>query len=266
MRAPALALVVSTVVSIGAPQSPAIAADAIGVITAAIGTPTASGPGGDRKLAAGAPVYEDDKIAVRTGNAQITLDDGTRLVVGPGSTLVVDRFLMKGGNSAQKVSIKALRGTFRFITGRSAKGAYSIQTANATIGIRGTGFDFWSRAQTGVAVLDGSVRLCRNDNCVDLREGCEVGRASSNETSKLSGRVKGTAISRNLPFVLNQNSLRAAFRLPIQDCRSSLSRVRNLGGKDNPNEGRPERDVRGGDGGDGGDGQDGQSEGRDESL
>ena len=58
MRAPALALVVSTVVSIGATQSPAIAADAIGVITAAIGTPTASGPGGDRKLAAGAPVYE----------------------------------------------------------------------------------------------------------------------------------------------------------------------------------------------------------------
>jgi hypothetical protein len=242
MRAPALALVVSTVVSIGATQSPAIAADAIGVITAAIGTPTASGPGGDRKLAAGAPVYEDDKIAVRTGNAQITLDDGTRLVVGPGSTLVVDRFLMKGGNSAQKVSIKALRGTFRFITGRSAKGAYSIQTANATIGIRGTGFDFWSRAQTGVAVLDGSVKLCRNDNCVDLREGCEVGRASSNETSKLSGRVKGTAISRNLPFVLNQSSLRAAFQLPIQDCRSSLSRVRNLGGKDNPREGRPERD------------------------
>ena len=242
MRAPALAFVVSTVVSISATQSPAMAANAIGVVSAAVGTPTSSGPGGNRSLAAGAPVYEDDKIVVRSGNAQITLDDGTRLVVGPGSTLVVDRFLMKGGNSAQKVSIKALRGTFRFITGRSAKGAYSIQTANATIGIRGTGFDFWSRAQTGVAVLDGSVKLCRNDNCVDLREGCEVGRASSNDTSKLSGRVKGTAISRNLPFVLNQGSLRAAFQLPIQDCRSSLSRVRDLGGKENPREGRPERD------------------------
>ena len=64
MRAPALALVVSTVVSIGATQSPAIAADAIGVITAAIGTPTASGPGGDRKLAAGAPVYEPSGLAM----------------------------------------------------------------------------------------------------------------------------------------------------------------------------------------------------------
>ena len=242
----ALALVVSTVLSLTATQSPAIAADAIGEVTAALGTPTASGPGGDRKLAAGAPIYEDDKIVVRNGNAQITLGDGTRLVVGPGSTLVVDRFLMKGGNSAQKVSIKALRGTFRFITGRSAKSAYTIQTANATIGIRGTGFDFWSRQQTGVAVLDGSVRLCRNDNCVDLREGCEVGCASSNETSKLTGRVKGTTISRNLPYVLNQSSLRTAFRLPIQDCRSSLSRVRNLGGKGNPNEGPSENEGRGG--------------------
>ena len=174
MRSSPLALVVSAVFSITASQSLAIAANAIGEVTAALGTPTASGPSGDRKLTAGAPVYEDDKISVGSGNAQITLGDGTRLVVGPGSTLVLDRFLMTGGNSAQKISIKALRGTFRFITGRSAKEAYTIQTANATIGIRGTGFDFWSKQQTGVAVLDGSVRLCEGDNCVNLREGCEV--------------------------------------------------------------------------------------------
>ena len=169
--------------------------------------------------------YEDDKIVVRNGNAQITLDDGTRLVVGPGSTLVVDRFLMKGGNSAQKVSIKALRGTFRFITGRSAKSAYSIQTANATIGIRGTGFDFWSKQDTGVAVLDGSVRLCRNGNCVQLREGCEVGRAKNNETNKLAGRVKGTAIGNNLPYSLNQNLLRDSF--PPADPRLPFIAVAN---------------------------------------
>jgi hypothetical protein len=101
--------------------------------------------GGDRDLAAGAPVYEDDKIVVVKGNAQIILNDGTKLVIGPKSTLVLDRFLMKGGNTAQKVSIMALRGTFRFITGRSAKRAYDIQTANATIGIRGTGVDFWAK-------------------------------------------------------------------------------------------------------------------------
>ncbi|MGB9143897.1 MAG: FecR domain-containing protein, partial [Aestuariivirga sp.] len=141
MRPFFFALTATAVLSATASQSTALAADAIGKVAAVLGKPSASGPGGDRDLKAGAAVYEDDKIEVRSGNAQIILADGTRLVVGPGSTLVLDRFLMTGGDTAEKVSIKALRGTFRFITGRSAKSAYDIQTANATIGIRGTGFD-----------------------------------------------------------------------------------------------------------------------------
>ena len=75
-------------------------------------------------------------------------------MVGPNSTLVLDRFLMRGGNRPQKFSVDALRGTFRFISGNSAKNAYDIQTANATIGIRGTGFDFSSGRTTVVAVRD----------------------------------------------------------------------------------------------------------------
>lgn len=234
MRLSASALVITTVLSMTASQSPAFALDAIGKVAATVGTPTVSGPGGDRDLKAGAPVYEDDKIVVGSGNAQIILADGTKLVIGPGSTLVLDQFLMKGGNTAEKVSIKALRGTFRFITGRSAKGAYDIQTANATIGIRGTGFDFWSGQLTGAAVLDGSIGLCSDGKCVDLNEGCDVGRAGGGEALKLAGRPKGNAIVKNLPFILNQASLRVAFRLPIHDCHSSLPREREGGGGGSP--------------------------------
>ena len=233
MRLSTLSLVIAAVLSTATSQSPAFAADAIGKVAATVGKPSASGPSGDRDLNTGAPVFEDDKIVVRNGNAQIILADGTKLVIGPGSTLVLDRFLMKGGNSAQKVSIKALRGTFRFITGRSAKSAYDIQTANATIGIRGTGLDFWVKQRTGVAVHVGSVTLCsaeNNENCIALREGCEVGRAGGSEARELTGRVKGTSIANNLPYVLSQTSLRTAFRLPIQSCRSSLSRARDGGG------------------------------------
>ena len=228
MRFSVSALVLSAVLSTAATQSSALAADAIGEVVATVGTPSASGSSGDRDLKAGAPVFEDDKIVVRNGNAQLILNDGTKLVVGPGSTLVLDRFLMKGGNTAQKVSIKALRGTFRFITGRSAKGAYDIQTANATIGIRGTGLDFWVKLQTGVAVHVGSVTLCSAENkeaCVDLRQGCEVGRAGGNEARELAGRVKGTSMSNNLPYIMSQASLRTQFHLPIQSCRSSLPAV-----------------------------------------
>ncbi len=240
MRLSAPVFIAAALFSAAASQSSAIAASAIGKVAATIGTPTASGPAGDRDLKAGAAVYEDDKIVVRNGNAQIILADGTRLVIGPGSTLVLDRFLMKGGGTAQKVSLKALRGTFRFITGRSAKSAYDIQTANATIGIRGTGFDLWARQDTGAAVLDGSIRLCRDKNCVDVHEGCEVGRAGSHETTKLEGRLKGQLIVQNLPYILNQNALRSDFRLPVQDCKSSLPRERERGGDGPPEERKPD--------------------------
>ena len=76
--------------------STAQAATEIGKVVAVAGSPTASGPGGDRKLSAGSAVFEDDKVTVGgAGNAQIILNDNTRLVVGPGSALVLDRFLMK---------------------------------------------------------------------------------------------------------------------------------------------------------------------------
>ncbi len=211
------------------------AATQIGKVAAVLGSPNASGPGGDRKLSAGSAVFEDDKITVRTGNAQIILNDNTRLVVGPGSSLVLDRFIMKGGNQAQKVSIKALRGTFRFISGRSAKSAYDIQTASATIGIRGTGFDYWVRGQTGVAVMVGVVRLSSGGEAVLLQNTCEVGRAGSGNAEELALGPAGRNIVQNLPFILNQSSLRTQFRLPVERCARALQRTRTLGGLGNEN-------------------------------
>jgi hypothetical protein len=137
-----------------------MAASPIGKVVAVVGSPKGSGPGGERALRSGSPVYENDRLLTGRGNIQIIFVDSTRLVVGPHSALLIDRFLLRGGKRAQKFSIDALRGTFRFISGNSAKNAYDIQTANATIGIRGTGFDFSSGRQTLVAVLDGRVRLC----------------------------------------------------------------------------------------------------------
>ncbi len=137
----------------------ALSAEEIGSVVAVVGSPNATGPGGARKLKAGSLVFEDDKITVSKGNAQLQLNDGTKLVVGPASTLVLDQFVMRGSSKAEIVSIKALRGSYRFISGRSAKSAYKIATTSATIGIRGTGFDFWVKKKTGVVVLNGSVNL-----------------------------------------------------------------------------------------------------------
>jgi hypothetical protein len=227
-------LLASAAVSLSIPFSTAEAATVIGRVVAVKGAPSASGPAGDRKLSSGSAVYEDDKISVGAGgNAQIILKDDTRLVVGPSSSLLLDRFLMKGGSTAQKVSIKTLRGTFRFITGKSAKSAYEIKTSSATIGIRGTGFDWWDRAQTGVAVMDGSVKLCSGGDCVSLSDSCEVGRAGKGKASELRGGSAGRLVSSNLPYIINQSPLRTPFHLLTSKCDEKIKRSKmGRGGMD----------------------------------
>jgi hypothetical protein len=206
----------------------AFAANPIGKVVAVAGAPSVSGPGGKRTLSAGSVVFEDDKISVGgAGNAQIILNDGTKLVVGPSSSLLLDKFVMQGSSgAAENVGIKALRGTFRFITGKSKKSAYHIATSNATIGIRGTGFDFWSKDKTGVLVMIGSVNLNNNrGKSVLVRADCEMGRSSPSEARRLTGQLFGEAVRTNLPYVLNQKPLSPAFRLPIENCRTLITRA-----------------------------------------
>lgn len=201
-------------------------AAAIGTVVATYGTATASGPAGNRSLTSGSQVFEQDKISVVQGNAQILLLDGTKLVVGPRSALVLEKFLLKQGTTAQNVSVDALRGTFRFITGTSPKSAYDIRTANAVIGIRGTGFDFWVADRTGVALLNGNVRLCSKtggQSCIDLQPNCSLGVAGdSNPARKLTGPEKTAVITNRLPYLINQTPLRAQFHLLTTSCDRDL--------------------------------------------
>ncbi len=232
-----------------------LAADPIGKIVAVSGAPSASGPGGTRKLAANANVFENDKIVVgASGNAQVMLNDGTKLVVGPGSSLLLDKFVMQGsGGTAESVGIKALRGTFRFITGKSKKSAYDISTPNATIGIRGTGFDFWTKNNTGVLVMIGSVNLNNNHGKnVLVRADCEMGRSTPSEARRLTGQTFAEAVRTNLPFVLNQKALKPTFRLPIENCRTLVNSAGQTGtgqGGDNSDGTRGGKPGRGTDGG-----------------
>ena len=230
--------------------SPALAGS-IASVVAVVGSPTSSGPGGNRTLAAGNPIFENDKITVASsGNAQILFTDGTKLVVGPSSSLLINKYLMRGNsNTVQNFSIKALRGTFRFITGKSPKGAYDIQTANATIGIRGTGFDFWVSAATGVAVLNGKVRLCNNiknnKSCVNLNPTCELGTTENSTAKKFQGELQGRRLLNHLPYILNQSGLNKGFRLNTDSCRDALAAAqvpqRSASGSDSFNRPPPDR-------------------------
>lgn len=217
------------VICLYALTTPMQAATPIGKVFAKSGSPSAAGPGGKRVLAEGSPVYEDDQVQTGGGNVQIIFVDDTKLVIGPNSTLVIDRFLMRGGNKARKFSVNALRGTFRFISGHSAKNAYDIKTANATIGIRGTAFDFSSGRATLVAVHAGQVRLCAYGDCETVDDRCGVGRAQNGDIDELGGKAKGRAI-RSLPYIINQGPLARPFRVNTSSCRSVATLFQNFFG------------------------------------
>ena len=206
-------------------------ADSIAKVVAASGGATASG----HAITAGSDIAEHDKIAVGAGgNVQLQFTDGTKLVVGPNSTLVIEKYLMQGGGTAKDVSVDALRGTFRFITGRSAKTAYDIKTANSTIGIRGTGFDFWVDDRTGLVVLEGKVKLCSKNKCLDIDAGCHAGLAHPGDARKLEGFNLSSSIHGHLPYILDQSPLRPQFRLPVSSCERVLALTGSQEGVNHP--------------------------------
>jgi hypothetical protein len=98
----------------------------------------ATGPGGVRMLELQGAVFMGDEIvASPNGQAQIKFVDNTRIVIGPNSRLTIDTFIFNPDLTAQKVTVTAIKGAFRFISGNSPAGAYTIRTPTMTIGIRG---------------------------------------------------------------------------------------------------------------------------------
>lgn len=145
--------------------------------------------GGLRTLVVGEDVFLGDLIRTSTGgSAQILFEDGTKLVVGPGSTLKIEDYLLRADGSAGKMVIGALAGTFRFATGNAAKDRYSIKTPSGTIGIRGTEFDLVvdGPKSTRVLMYSGSTELCTKAGaCSEISGTCELGEMTRNGASSL---------------------------------------------------------------------------------
>lgn len=140
----------------------------------------------DRILQAGADVSVGELIVTGpAGLVQIIFDDDTRLVVGPRSSLLIETYLMASSNTAQQLTINALSGSFRFITGNSPKPAYSINTPTASIAVRGTEFDIISEPNaTKVMLYDGALQICNTGGlCEEVTRRCEVARSSPEQVN-----------------------------------------------------------------------------------
>lgn len=213
-----LGLAVALGAALWAPLALGQAGEAVGV------NPDASAVKGTitKTLVVGADVQVGERIVTgASGLVQIIFTDQTRLVVGPGSSLVIEQYLLRGGEAAEKLTINALSGTFRFATGKSPKPAYEIKTPTATIGVRGTGFDFTVLPTlTRTVVSHGAVVLCQGGQCVTIAGQCAMGESDSGEAQAIGGTQENIRDFRpNFPLLVNQNPLLRPFRfVNFQQC------------------------------------------------
>ncbi|MEW9807522.1 FecR domain-containing protein [Mesorhizobium sp. ZMM04-5] len=186
--------------------------------------------GDGRTLAVKSPVYRDERIRTSAGGlGEFVFRDGTRFAVGGNSSVVIDKFVYDSSNSAKSISVKAAKGSFRWISGGANSSAYKIATPAGTIGIRGTAFDIFigSGGQTAVVLLKGSVRFCGSNGCRDLRRRCDYIAATPRGGVSNPKRVSRDALremrdDRALPFMTGKQRLSSRFQVGA-DCMSTAS-------------------------------------------
>lgn len=116
-----------------------------------------------RTLKTGDKIHQNEVIATaEESEAELVLADDTKLAVGPKSQIVLDSFVYDPAKKDGEVVINAAKGAFRFVTGKSAKSAYTIKTPASTIGVRGTTFDGFVNDDGEIALLllDGEIDVC----------------------------------------------------------------------------------------------------------
>lgn len=212
--------------------SSACAVEPSGTTVAVIQSAAATGETGARVLEIEAPVYMGDRIKTgAVGEAQLRFRDQTRLVVGANSQLLIDSFVFQADSTATKVGMRALRGTFRFITGVSRKQAYAISSPTMTIGVRGTRFDFTvgANGETLFALFEGGARLCNRSGrqCLEVSGRCSVVVSGPDGSlrSIRAGEERAARLRASFPYVSSQARLLPDFRVDTSSCRSQQAAI-----------------------------------------
>jgi hypothetical protein len=209
------------------------AASEAGKAVAVVQSATATGNNGKRTLKAGMPVSIGERIKTNSGGqVQLVFTDDTKLVVGPNSSLVIEAYLFRSKGTVNKFAVKALGGSFRFITGKSPKKAYSIKTPAATIGIRGTSFDLTvgRGGEADVVLFSGEAEVCGIGGCVQLKDYCSLASAPRKADVNLvrSKQQRDKRIRDRFPYIVSQAPLRRDFRVATRNCGDpKKAQVRN---------------------------------------
>lgn len=157
--------------SLGSGSAGAVTGARIGDAVSIVNTVMADFDQKSRKLSKGDDVHQDEQIAVDPDSqGELRLDDQTKLALGPGSKLMLDKFVYDSDAKSGSIVLNLAKGAFRFITGIASKPTYVINTPNASITVRGTVFDVYILPDdtTWVLLHEGAVETTGRSN------GCQV--------------------------------------------------------------------------------------------
>ena len=197
------------------PGPPAMAREQVGQVTLVKTSLTGDG----RPLRTKAPVHRDERIRTSaSGLGEFLFRDGTKFAVGWNSSVVIDRFVFDDKKSAKDLTVKVVKGSFRWISGKSKSTAYKIVTPSGTLGIRGTVVDFYvgPDGTTAVVLISGAARFCGRNGCRNLQKRCDVVVANPRRGITDPVKVDRTVLDRlgtkrALPFLSGDQKLSGGF-------------------------------------------------------
>jgi len=118
--------------------------DSVGIIKSVSGDVLITGSQTTIKAVDNMRLIRGDSVQTgANGSAGLIFEDDTVVALGPNSEMEIENFLFDPVNSKLSFVAGLIHGTFSFITGQIAKLApdnVTLQTPDATLGVRGTKF------------------------------------------------------------------------------------------------------------------------------
>lgn len=198
-------------------------------------------------LAKGDDIHRDETIRTNvSGVGAFRFEDGTKLAVGPNSSVVIDDYVYGGGNTVKKLALGATKGTLRWISGKSDHSAYQIKTPSGTLGVRGTAFDVYigRNGITAVTLLNGSAQFCGAKGCQTLNRRCDyIIARPGGEVTKPRGIARNIGLpvtgSQAFPFLSGNASLPRSFKIGSSCSGFAALTPENKGGSEPPSKPEP---------------------------
>ena len=143
--------------------------------------------GGTAPLSKGKDLESGESILTGiNGRAQVKFTDGGLISLQPNTEFKIASYVDKADPKEDRFLVDLLRGSMRAITGLIGKRNrenYKVNTATATIGIRGSGFNvgYNPDGSVGVTTEFDSIEVCNAGGCVGLTAGESVRVVNSAE-------------------------------------------------------------------------------------